>query len=70
MMGTTEDHGAADCKPCADDVLELGAGDGTPDGLLLGIAVGGADDTLELGAGDGTPDDALLGIAVGKDDVY
>ena len=36
-----------------DDGLELGAGDGTPDGALLGIT---------FDNDDGTPDGVLLGI--------
>ena len=42
-----------------DDASDLGAGDDTPDGALLGIA---------FGNDDGTPDCALLGIILGADD--
>ena len=42
-----------------DDASDLGVGDGTSDGALLGIAVG---------KDDGTPDGALLGILLGADD--
>ena len=42
-----------------DDAFDLGVGDGTSDGALLGIAVGND---------DGTSDGALLGILLGADD--
>ena len=42
-----------------DDASHLGAGDGTPDGALLGIA---------FGKDDGTPDGVLLGILHSADD--
>ena len=41
------------------DALELGAGDGTSDGALLGIA---------FDKDDGTSDGALLNILLGVDD--
>ena len=44
---------------------ELGAGDGTFDGALLGIAFGKDDGTSTA---DGTPDGLLLSILLGADD--
>ena len=51
----------------ADDASELGAGDGTSDGALLGIALG-KDDGYYLDTDDGTPNGALQHILLGADD--
>ena len=42
LVHMTNNEGAVDLG--ADDALELGAGDGTPDGVLLGIASSKDDD--------------------------
>ena len=55
MVQTTNHECAIDLG--ADDVFDLGAGDGTPDGALLGIA---------LAADDGTIEDDSISTADGK----